>query len=97
MPEVFRIRDFIALGVIIIAVLHCYYEPLSYDYHIEPIWFVEYAETNPENAKKNQRNHIVTPIVYDFNKDGRNELISVGADGILRVRRRLFRTTLSNA
>jgi hypothetical protein len=86
MPDVFRIRDFIALGVIVLAILHCYYEPLNYDYHIEPIWFVEYADSHPEEHKKGHKNHIVTPLVYDFNKDGRNELVSVGSDSILRVR-----------
>eukprot|EP01040_Poterioochromonas_malhamensis_P011242 gene11242-12248_t len=84
MSTPFRFRDVLVVGFLVAAIFHCYYQPLSHEYSLEPIWFVETFDTTDSREKPSQ---LIPPIVMDIDKDNVKDLISVGVDNVLRVSR----------
>ena len=86
MSTPFRFRDVLVVGFLVAAIFHCYYQPLSHEYSLEPIWFVETFDTTDSREKPSQ---LIPPIVMDIDKDNVKDLISVGVDNVLRVSQRI--------
>ena len=80
----FRLRDIVVLALIAAAVLHCYLQPTSYEYALEPVWFVETYDTDsiPSETTKGS---LLSPLVMDIDRDNVKDLISIGYDNIMRV------------
>src|SRR4051794_31884986 len=81
---VFRIRDVIVVAFVLISILQCYYQPINYEYQIEPIWFVETFDSNSQHQSPEV---IIHPIIIDLDRDNVKDLVSVGLDNVLRVSR----------
>jgi hypothetical protein len=94
-PGVFRLRDVVVLGFIIAAIIQCYYQPMSYDFSIEPLWFVETFDDSSTSTisdstlanRPRSSASLIAPLVIDLDKDNVKDLVSIGFDNILRVMR----------
>lgn len=78
----FRGRDLFVFTLVLVSIFKCWYEPVNYDYKLEPTWFVEYQ--NPDNPSTDDF-HVIPPIVFDINQDGKNEVIMVDPHHHLKV------------
>jgi hypothetical protein len=80
----FRLRDVVVFGFIIAAIFQCYYQPMSYDFSIEPLWFVETFDSSSSNRPRSSVS-LIPPLVIDLDKDNVKDLVSIGFDNVLRV------------
>jgi hypothetical protein len=80
--ELLRLRDLLVLAFVLLGVFQCYYQPISYDYHLDPVWFVELFDND---APHESISELVAPVVIDLDRDNVKDLISVGLDNVLRV------------
>jgi hypothetical protein len=83
----FRLRDVVVFGFIIAAIFQCYYQPMSYDFSIEPLWFVETFDDASSSRSNRPRSSVslIPPLVIDLDKDNVKDLVSIGFDNVLRV------------